>query len=355
MAELIVDTKKLKQNFEYLNNLFVENDIRWSITTKLLCGHKDLLKAVLDFDINQYCDSRVDNLKVIKEIKPSAETILIKPPLLKTVEDTVQYADISLNTEESTIMALSEAAQKKGVTHKIIIMIEMGEIREGVLRESFIDFYESVFNLPNIEVVGIGTNLSCMSGVLPNQDKLIQLSLYKQLVEAKFDRKIKYVSGGSSVTIPLLLQHRLPAGINHFRVGETLFFGTDVYNDDILPSMEHHIFTLQASIIEMHEKPTTPTGKMGTTVEGKRKKSKSGTLFFSHRAIIDLGILDVDKEHIEPLVEHFEIVGGSSDMYVLDLGDNKSGFKVGDTITFNLDYMGALRILNSKYVKKKLV
>lgn len=355
MAELIVDTKKLKNNFEYLNNLFKSNDIHWSITTKLLCGHKDLLETTLDFDINQYCDSRIDNLKVIKDIKPSAETVLIKPPLIKSSKSVVKYADISLNTEESTIRALSQAAQEEGVRHQVIIMIEMGEIREGVMRDDFIDFYESVFKLPNIDVVGIGTNLSCMSGVLPNQDKLIQLSLYKQLVEAKFDKKIKYVSGGSSVTIPLLLQHRLPEGVNHFRVGETLFFGTDVYNDDVLPDMEHNIFTLQATIIEMHEKPTTPTGKMGTTVEGKTKESSKGTLFFSHRAIIDLGLLDVDEDHIKPLVEHFEIVGGSSDMYVLDLGANKSGFKVGDSITFKLDYMGALRVLNSKYVKKKLV
>lgn len=355
MAELIVDTQKLKKNFDYLNELFSSNNVQWSITTKLLCGHEDLLKSVLEFDINQYCDSRIDNLKIIKKIKPTAETVLIKPPLIKLAEETVEYADISLNTEESTIRALSNAAVKKNVTHQVIIMIEMGEIREGVMRDSFVDFYESVFNLPHIEVVGVGTNLSCMSGVLPNQDKLIQLSLYKQLVEAKFDRKIKYVSGGSSVTIPLLLKNRLPEGVNHFRVGETLFFGTDVYNDDVLPSMEHNIFTLQANIIEMHEKPSTPTGKMGTTVDGKTKKSSNGKLFFTHRAIIDLGILDVDKEHIEPFVEDFEVVGGSSDMFVIDIGANNEELKVGDSITFKLDYMGALRVLNSKYVKKKLV
>jgi len=73
-------------------------------------------------------------------------------------------------------------------------MIEMGELREGVMGDAFIDFYESVFNLSNIEVVGIGTNLSCLYGVLPNQDKLIQLSLYEQLIEAKFNKNIPYVS-----------------------------------------------------------------------------------------------------------------------------------------------------------------
>ena len=190
MAQLTIDKNKLSKNFDYLDALFKKHDIQWSITTKLLCGHKDLIQTVLDFDLNQYCDSRIDNLKVIKDIQPNAETILIKPPQLKLVNDVVKYADISLNSEKSTIQALSKAAEEQDVTHKVIIMIEMGEIREGVMRDSFVDFYASVFELSHIDVVGVGTNLSCMSGVLPNQDKLIQLSLYKQLVEAKFNKKI---------------------------------------------------------------------------------------------------------------------------------------------------------------------
>ncbi|NJO92832.1 MAG: hypothetical protein HC831_30590, partial [Chloroflexia bacterium] len=101
---------------------------------------------------------------------------------------------------------------------------EMGELREGVLREELIEFYSEVFELKNIEVVGIGTNLTCLYGILPNHDKLIQLSLYEQLIEAKFNKQIPYVSGGSSVTIPLMFQNLLPKGINHFRVGESLFW-----------------------------------------------------------------------------------------------------------------------------------
>ncbi len=355
MAQLTIDKNKLSKNFDYLDALFKKHDIQWSITTKLLCGHKDLIQTVLDFDLNQYCDSRIDNLKVIKDIQPNAETILIKPPQLKLVNDVVKYADISLNSEKSTIQALSKAAEEQGVTHKVIIMIEMGEIREGVMRDSFVDFYASVFELSHIDVVGVGTNLSCMSGVLPNQDKLIQLSLYKQLVEAKFNKKIKYVSGGSSVTIPLIFQNRLPKGINHFRVGETLFFGTDVYNDNVLPEMEHQIFTLSADIIEMHKKPTSPSGKMGTTLEGKRKKVKAGKLEMGYRAIVDLGLLDVDEDHIEPQLENASIAGGSSDMYVVDLGDNDTDLQVGDSIHFSIDYMGALRLLNSKYIDKKIL
>src|SRR5690606_33012400 len=122
-------------------------------------------------------------------------------------------------------------------------MIAMGELREGVMREDVLSFYDQGFELKNIEEVGIGTNLSNLYGVLRNTDKLIQLTLYKQLIEAKFNRKIPYVSGGSSVTIPLIFQNQLPLGINHFRVGETLYQGTDVYNDTPSNLLEQDVFT----------------------------------------------------------------------------------------------------------------
>ncbi|MDD3357357.1 MAG: alanine racemase, partial [Dysgonamonadaceae bacterium] len=202
MAFVTFDIKKLKLNFDYLNNLFAEHNIKWSIVTKVLSGNKMFLTELLKLDINQVCDSRVTNLKTIKAIKPEVETIYIKPPAKRSIAGVVKYADISLNTELETIKMLSEEAQKQNKIHKIIIMLELGELREGVKSEDFVDFYESVFNLKNIEVIGLGANLNCLYGVLPNRDKLLNLSLYQQIIEAKFNKKLPYVSGGSSVTIP---------------------------------------------------------------------------------------------------------------------------------------------------------
>lgn len=355
MAYVTLDLKKLKANFDYLNKLFIKKDIQWSVVTKMLCGNKEFLSALLKFDINQVCDSRVTNLKVVKSIKPEIETIYIKPPAKRSIQSIVKYADISMNTEFETIKLLSEEAKKQGKTHKIIIMIELGELREGVLGEDFIDFYESVFKLSNIQVVGIGANLSCLYGVLPNHDKLIQLSLYEQLIEAKFNKQIPYVSGGSSVTIPLIFQNLLPKGINHFRVGETLFLGTDVYNNAKFSKMHADVFSLFAEIIELIEKPKVPMGELGTNVEGDSYEFDENSIGeTSYRAIIDIGLLDVETDHLELVDKSLAISGASSDMIVIDLHENTRNYKVGDLIQFKLDYMGILRIVNSKYIEKKI-
>ncbi|MBI9053282.1 MAG: alanine/ornithine racemase family PLP-dependent enzyme [Bacteroidales bacterium] len=355
MAFVVLNTEKLSHNFTYLNKMFKKHNIEWAVVSKILCGHKGYITEVINLGIKQICDSRVSNLKVIKDIDPKIETIYIKPPAKRSLKSIIKYADISINTEFSTIKQLNVEAKKLNKTHKIIIMIEMGELREGVMGDDFIDFYESVFNLSNIEVVGIGTNLNCLYGVLPNQDKLIQLSLYEQLIEAKFNKNITYVSGGSSVTIPLIFKGLLPKSINHFRVGETLFLGTDVYNDSTIRNMEHNVFQLFAEIIELSEKPIVPSGEMGTNVEGAEYEFNDSDLGKnSYRAILDIGLLDVEDRHIQPKDNSIEIAGSSSDMIVLDIGKNSKNYKVGDLIEFQLDYMGTLSVLNSKYIEKKI-
>jgi predicted amino acid racemase len=355
MAFITLDLNKLKLNYDFLDGLFQENNIEWSIVSKLLCGNKEYLTELLNLGAKKICDSRVSNLKMIKSIRPEVETIYIKPPAHRAISGVVKYADISLNTEIKTIQLLSEEAKKQGKTHKIIIMIELGDLREGVMGENFITFYEKVFKFENIEVIGIGTNLSCLYGVLPNHDKLIQLSLYKQLIEAKFNKKISYISGGTSVTIPLIFQHLLPKGINHFRVGETMFLGNDIYHDTPMEGMETEVFRLYAEIIELIEKPVSPQGEMGTNVQGiSYTADENNGIEKSYRAIIDLGLLDVEEKHIESADKDISFSGASSDMLVFDLGENKKKYKVGDLLEFKLDYMGTVRILNSKYIEKKI-
>lgn len=353
MAFITLNREKLQKNFTYLNELFAKNTIKWSVVSKLLCGNKEFLEVLISLNPQQLCDSRVSNIKMIRKISPEMETAYIKPPAKRSIKSIVKYADISYNTEFRTIKLLSEEAQRQDKTHKIVIMIEMGELREGVMRDDFIGFFEKVFELPNIEVIGIGTNLTCMYGVLPNADKLIQLSLYEQLIEARFNRSIPFVSGGASVTIPLILQGTLPLGINHFRVGETLFLGTNVYDGIPYENMENDVFRLFAEIIEVNEKPKIPEGELGANLEGEEVKfdeELAGET--SCRAILDIGLLDIDNEHIKLIDEDLTIVGASSDMIVIDLGENPKNYKVGDLIEFQLDYVGTLRAMSSNYIEK---
>lgn len=355
MAFITFDQNKLKHNYQFLDAFFGEREIEWAIVSKLLCGNYEYVKILCETGIKEICDSRISNLKLVKEIAPDIQTVYIKPPAKRSIKSIVQYADVSFNTQFETIKWLSSEAKRQNKLHRIVIMVEMGDLREGVLGEDLVDFYKSVFKLPNIEVVSFGTNLNCLHGVMPSHDKLIQLSLYKQLVEAKFNRKIPWVSGGTSVVIPLILNHQLPKGINHFRIGESLFNGHNLFTGEVIDGMQDDIIKLYAEVIELIEKPMVPIGDLDTNPSGETfdvDEDDYGKT--SYRAILDLGLLDVSPEFLIPISGDVEIIGASSDMIVLDMGE-ETKLKVGDLVPFKLKYMGALALMSSDYIEKKVV
>lgn len=355
MAFITFDRKKLEHNYQYLDRLFQQHNIHWSIVSKMLCGNHEYVKILCETGIKEICDARISNLRMVKQINPDIQTVYIKPPAKRSIKNVVRYADVSFNTQIETIKWLSEEAGRQGKKHKVVIMVEMGDLREGVMGDDLVEFYADVFELPNIDVVSFGTNLNCLHGVMPSHDKLIQLSLYKQLVEVKFNRKIPYVTGGTSVVIPLIFNGQLPKGINHFRVGETLYFGSNLFNDEVIPGMKPDVIKLYAEVIELIEKPKVPIGDMEANPSGEVFEVNEEDIGkTSYRAILDLGLLDISPDFLIPEHKNIEITGASSDMIVLDLGD-ESRYKVGDLVPFKLKYMGALALMNSNYIEKKMV
>ncbi|MBA3985940.1 MAG: alanine/ornithine racemase family PLP-dependent enzyme [Flavobacteriales bacterium] len=357
MAFVTLSKSSLKNNYHFLQKLFERNSIEWAPVVKMLCGNKKYLDYLLSLGNEQVCDARLSNIKTIKAIKPQAETIYIKPPAKKIIPGIVKFADLSFNTEYSTMKWLSKEAVKQNKIHRVIIMIELGDLREGIMGEDLIEFYQKVFELPNIEVVGIGSNLNCLSGVMPSKDKLIQLSLYEQLIEAKFGKKIIGVSGGSSVMVPLLMKGQVPKGVNHFRIGETLFFGIDLFENKTINGMKDDVFLLHAEIIEITEKPSVPYGVMEANPSGEIFEIDDNDYGKTQkRAILDIGLLDISKmDFLFPTEGDLQFVGASSDMLVVDVSTTAKNYKVGDLITFKISYMGALGLMNSNYIEKRLI
>jgi predicted amino acid racemase len=356
MAELLISTKKIQNNIKYLSDYFKENNISWSLVTKVFSGDKEFLKNVLTNEvienIDSIGDSRLTSLKNLKEVNPGMRTIYIKPPAKMYADEVIKYADISLNSSLTTIMALNEAAKKADKIHKIIIMIELGELREGVKRTELLSFYKKIFQLSNIDVIGLGSNLGCMYGIEPT-------SLYKELISAKFNKVLKYVSGGTSITLPLIENQTIPKDINHFRVGEAVFFGISPLNNKQFKELSIDAFMFTANIIELEEKKIVPDGIISdgsighSAIFNKENISETST-----KAILDFGLLDVDQNDIEFIDKDLEFVGITSDMLVVDIGinkakDGKQKYKIGDKIHFKPNYMAVARLLNSKFIDKK--
>lgn len=365
MAEIRIKTKAIVSNIQKLDNFLSKHHIKWTLVVKVLSGNDGILNKILTElsidNLHSIGDSRLSNLKKIKQIRPDIKTMYIKPVPLQYVKSVVECADISLNTSFTAIKALSEEAVKQNKSHQIVIMIELGELREGIMRENLMEFYKNVFILPNIEIIGLGTNLGCMYGIEPTYDKMIQLSLYKQLIEARFNKNLELISGGSSITLPLV-KKKFPKTVNHFRIGESAFLGISPLDGKKFENLSTDTFEYSANIIELEEKESTPDGilseaNVGHTTEEKPTKDDFSKSF---KAILDFGSLDVDYNELNPKDKSIEFIGTTSDMTVYDLGQNKKSngqqkYHIGQKIRFSLSYMAVARLMNSKFIEKKII
>jgi predicted amino acid racemase len=207
--------------------------------------------------------------------------------------------------------------------------------------------------------LGIGANLGCLSGAVPNVDQLTQLALYKELLELKFQRKLPMISAGSSAVLPLLLQGKVPRPVNHFRIGEAVFLGTDLVYGGTLPGLRDDAITVEADIVEIKEKSLLPLGEttsmtpfeaFQSETEGDQVPGQRG-----YRAVITLGQLDTDVTGLTPNNPKHQIAGASSDLTVVNLGEDPAGLGVGDTIKFSPNYAAFLRAMSTKYIEKYVV
>ncbi len=353
-----INLEALHHNLQMITGFMARQGAHWSLVTKCLCGHEETLRALSMMGVGSMCDSRLDNLRAIHRAAPEVEKWYLRLPHLSVVDDIVTLADISLNSEIEVIRALGEAAGRHGRIHNIIIMIELGDLREGILPGSLVNFYQQVFDMPSIRVLGIGAQIGCMAGSVPSVDQVAQLILYRELLELKFQRKLPVISAGSSIFLPLVLQGRLPKALNHFRIGEAVFLGTDLITGGRLEGLRDDVVILEGEIAEIKEKNLVPMcevgastpfhGLTGATPEG-HSPGKRG-----YRALVTIGEIDTDVHGLTPLNPSFQIAGATSDIIVVNIGENTEHIRLGDTIKFRCSYSAFVRLMNDSYITKRV-
>ena len=302
--------------------------------------------------------SRIEQLTDLKGKNIEKETMLIRMPMKHEIKEVVKHIDISLNSEINTINLLEKECKKQKKEHKIILMVDLGDLREGFFnKEELIDvtlYIEN--NLEYVKLYGIGTNLSCYGSIKPSHENLSYLCEIAQDIEDKIGRKLDIISGGSTTSLPLLFDNKMPSKINNLRIGEALIIGRDLidYWGYDLDKMHKDTMILKAEVIEIKEKPTYPIGEMFLDAFGNKPVYEDNGI--RKRAILAVGKQDfVNDRDLVPLDENIEIVGSSSDHLIVDIQDSDTNFQVGDVMSFGMFYSNALYLTSSKYVNKHYI
>ena len=172
---ITVDLRRIEQNARVLVEASSAHGISVAGVSKSTCGSPKVARAMVRGGVTQIADSRLDNLARIRRDGITVPLMLIRAPSLNEIDDTIRYADISLNSELTTIAALGRAAQTRGVVHDIVLMIDLGDLREGILPAEALDVVAEILPIEGIRLIGIGANLACVGGIQPTVDNLSNL------------------------------------------------------------------------------------------------------------------------------------------------------------------------------------
>ena len=357
---LVIDLKKLEDNLNAVGKITKEDGgCSLMIVTKGLCADLEMAKMVAANDyVDFVADSRVKNIASYADIVRGAgkKTVLLRIPMHSEIAEVAKYVDLCFNSELSTIRLLNEEAAKLGKKQDILLMIDLGDLREGIFFQNEDLIYEAVeeiLAMENINLYGIGVNLTCYGAIIPKNDNLSQLVEIAGKLEAKYGIKLEMVSGGNSSSIYLVGKGELPAGINNLRLGESFLLGNDTAYETKLPGTVSDALTLQAEIIELKEKPSLPIGEVGVDAFGEKPYYEDRGIM--KRAIIGIGKQDTDLGSMTPVDPQIEIMGGSSDHIILDVTHADKEYKVGDIVEFTLGYGGMLKTATSAYVERAYV
>jgi predicted amino acid racemase/D-alanyl-D-alanine dipeptidase len=343
-----IDLGKIAHNAKTLKELYSSKGIDVIGVTKAVCGDPDIADALVNSGINILADSRISNIRRMRNAGVQALFLLLRTPSLSQAEEVVKYTDISLNTELAVIRRLSKFAIENKSIHKIILMLELGDLREGLMPLDLDGTIKQVLELKGIELVGLGTNLACYGGITPDKEKMEYLSSIAKDVEERFGLKLTYISGGNSANYNWFMSTNDIGRINNLRLGESIYLGKETLLRKPIPGLFTDAFTLVAEVIESKMKPSVPYGDVSQDAFGNVPEFQDQGQI--NRAILDAGLQDVLVSGLTPR-SNIDILGASSDHIIVNT--RKLELKVGNELEFDLNYGALLSAMTSPYVIKK--
>ena len=319
--------------------------------TKGTCGMPQVARAMLRGGVQGLAESRFENIRRLRSSGLDCPIMLLRSPPVVRVEELIRSVDVSLQSELPLMREISRVAERLGRVHDIILMVDLGDLREGIWPSDLMPTVEAVMEFKGVRIAGVGTNLTCFGAIMPSQENIDQLVAHAYKVEARTGLHLDFVSGGNSSSLPLLLEGKMPAGVNNLRIGEAILLGgRETFREAPWEELDGDVFRLSGELLEVKVKPSLPIGKSGIDAFGNTP------IFIDEgdrlRGIANIGREDVIVDGLMPVNPGVRVLGASSDHLVLDLTEADPVLAVGDTVSFRLNYGAMLAVMTSEYVEK---
>ncbi len=344
-----VDLDKLRRNARHLVERLRPRGIAVTAVTKAVCGHPEISQALLGGGVSGLADARIENVERMRQAGIRAPIALLRPPTPSQASRVVEHCTTSYNTELDTIDTLARAAQRMGRVHDVILMVELGDMREGILPVDLLRAARAVVKMPGVALTGIGANFACLGGIAPTAEKMTELAALAAEVERVCGQELRTVSGGNSTSLPWAFSHAQATPINNLRLGEAILLGINPLSGCQIDGMFTDAFSLVVDVIESKIKPGDLTGSKKPT------GMPINAVFSGHRrawqAILAIGNQDTDLGGLT-FPEGLSSLGGTSDQLVVETSG--LDLPIGSEVVLKPDYNALMRAMNAPGVAKVL-
>jgi predicted amino acid racemase len=323
----------------------------WGVT-KGLSGHPRLAEVYMEAGFKGCADSRLLNLIWIRGARVPSPLMMMRIAMPSELEELAAIADVSLQSEVSTIKALDSVCSSMGVTREVLLMTDVGDLREGFWETELPGAAEALRDLSGgVKITGVATNFACASGVLPTPENMSSLARLRDIIAKILGYELPVISVGGTCCLKVIEAGLAPREVNALRICEGVLLGSDTASGREIPWLSRDALRVEAEIIECRDKPSVPVGEVGFQAFGEKPVFEDRGI--RRRVILAMGRQDVNVDRITPLAPGVKIVTASSDHLIVDVTDAASdGFRPGGVMSFRPGYPAMLACSTSRYVEK---
>lgn len=348
--QVFIHLDKLRYNLTFIREICRKADLQPVWITKGCQAYADILELLVETPGEMLGDVSPANLKRARK-RSSGKLMMVQLPDPGRVAAIGACVDVWLVSDPAHARMIAGTAKQVGKHPELVLMVDVGNRREGVLPERTADTAAAILAIEGVALVGLGTAVGCYGGYragLADMERLVGIA---RKTETRLQCRFDILSAGSgTMLLELAAQGRLPERINQLRIGAALFVGEMPPTKTALPGLFHDAFILQGEVLETSLKPSIPAGNTGFDAFGKQ-------VVFEDRGsrqlcILNFGLLEVDSYDLTPLTEGLRIIGATSNYTICDTTRCDPQPAMGDLLEFRMAYSSMARAMASDDVTK---
>lgn len=325
--ELIFDLGKLRHNTQAL--VTSAGGVKVFGVTKGCAGSPRVAEAMVRGGVAGLADSRLTHLLELRKRFPEIPLLALRQPMRHEIRPMLEI-DATLMVSDLRFAAdLASTAADLRRSRLIVLMIEIGDGREGLAPADFDLFLSNLRRWPSLKLAGIAANVGCHGGKHPDAGMLTVLDRLAAAARAA-GFSVDIVSAGNSSCWNLLSEGKLPVTTNQIRLGEAILLGRETAEGRAIPGIYQNSATVKAEVLEV--------------------AIKDG----SEQAVLAIGLQDIGAGTLEPLDKHLKVTRVTSDHCILLA---KAGHNVfcGGLVEFLPSYFAMQSLAASPYVRKAYI